>query len=173
MKKLIIALAFMLALTGCSINKAYHATNVVDLATKSLHQYAFVEESLKEESDVFSDEEKELLGAVAEKVLLSRAEIFRLYNAGGIEAMANGSSLLERYQELRVYYAMAIKVVEENIPEMADKNAIELQIHINTVKQLDSSIQGLLSAKENQEQALKAAVTMMSVVARVVSVIGA
>ena len=173
MKKLIAMLVFVLALTGCSINKTVHTANVVDLSTKALYQYPLVEETLREESAVFSEKEKELLRATAEKVLLSRAEIFRLYNSGALEGMANGSSLLERYQELRIYYVEAIEVVQNNVHQMADKNAIEIQIHINTVKQLDASIQAMLSMQENQKQALKAAVTMMSVVARVAVLAGA
>lgn len=171
-KMLFLSLCFVF-LSACSFNKAIHATNVASLATQATNQYPMVEYQIKKHSYLFSEQEKAVLRTTAQQVLLSRTAILQLYASEGIESLVLGSDLLGAYQRLRVHYIEAIRIIKNKGQEMSDQARLDINIHYNIVKSLDSSIQALITKDSRQEEAVQTAVNLMGLVARLAMAAGA
>ena len=171
--RILLTVLMVIVINACSVNKLFLATNVADLATKASQQYPIVEYRLKNNSHLFTKEEKEILSNVAEKVILSRDYFIRLYGSQGVEALALGTNVLAEYQALKLYYMQAIDIIESKVYLLPPAATIDIKVHIATVKQLDIAIQEMLVSDSNREEAVKQLISVVGIIAKIVVAVSA
>jgi len=167
----IIVLSFMLS--ACSVFELQNATSVSLLAAQAINQYPIVEQRLREDTGLFTSWEKNRLNSTARQVVLLRDSMQQVYDADGFNSLVAGGDLLVGYQDLRLLYKEAIEIVEDKLVYMDVVAAMDVGWHIKTVRKLDREVQKLLAADQDRQEALKATIDVLTVVAKIALAAGA
>lgn len=136
--------------------------NVVTLTNDAISSQELVEQHLRKNSSLFSKEERELLLEVNEALTIVQSEMEQAYSLG------NMAGALSKYADVKFYYATAIEIIESKLSQFPIKARLDIARQIRTVKDIDKNITLLIQDNAKQEATLKAVISVLSVVGRVV-----
>ena len=175
MKKLLGPLVISFALlTGCATatQNVIHTANVVAAYERMEFQQDKIVSMLESNKGAFSEEEVELL---AEKRLIVdqvRAEILMAKETGDnfLEAVQGGSNLVAQYGLVKSSVGVAIDILEHNMSEFPLTLQYRLKQQISDAKQLDASVEALLTSEDgiNHAEALKSVAQLVGTISKLV-----
>lgn len=163
----ILHVIFVLLLTGCSFSTAIYTSNIVAMSSEAMANHIIVEQHLRSNANVFTQDEKEFLNRTSSRVIAIRDKIASIYYSKGVDGLASGGELLVQYKQLRAYYMVAITVVEAKLIELPPTAVPDIKRQILLVKEIDSNIESLLVAEENNAKAIEAIINVLSIVAKI------
>ena len=178
MKKLIIASLLAIMLGGCTTSTHYlfNASEAADKYAKVEAAHEGIVEGLVANKDKFTQEELDMLRFQSTRISAVRELLRdnRSMDSDLAKAIADGSKVLEHYNEVKDAYSIAIMIIEPKADEMPLALKFAIKKQIADARALDKAVMNILSSSDgvSYKEAIEAVLKLVGVAAKIAVAVG-